>query len=321
MTSPQIVPRRRRFGPQGGMDPWPLVTAFASRHYGVVDRAALDRADVTTKQVGRWVRSGRLVRCAPRVWRVVGTPVTWEQHLMAGLLTLGKRAVVSHRAAAALHTLEHAPAGIVEFTVPRDERHARFAATVHSTTTLRPPDIVTVRGFRATSATRTLIDIAGSGCRRDDLAAMLDSAVHLQLSAPAVIRRRLTALGRRGRAGVQLLDTVLVDAGGHSVLERKFLHLVRVAGLPRPRTQVVFTHDRRTVARVDFLFPEHDLVVEVSGRLGHSSPTERARDAQRRNELQDIGLAVYEFTWEQVTRTPDRVVQALRDRLVDSRPA
>ena len=47
-------------------------------------------------------------------------------------------------------------------------------------------------------------------------------------------------------------------------------------------------------------------MVEVSGRKGHASDAERARDAQRRNELQDIGRKVYEYTYQQVidaTRT------------------
>ena len=54
-----------------------------------------------------------------------------------------------------------------------------------------------------------------------------------------------------------------------------------------------------TFARVDFLFEPFGVVVEVSGRLGHSSPAERARDAQRRNELQDAGRHVFEYTWEE----------------------
>ena len=69
------------------------------------------------------------------------------------------------------------------------------------------------------------------------------------------------------------------------------------------------------MARVDFLFPDWNVVVEVSGRLGHSTPHERARDAQRRNELQDLGLRVYEFTWEHVTRRPSWVQERMRVHL------
>jgi len=69
------------------------------------------------------------------------------------------------------------------------------------------------------------------------------------------------------------------------------------------------------VARVDFLFDEFAVVVEVSGGKGHSSPSERARDAQRRNELQDLGQRVFEYTWEDVTRRGIMVSRTLRSRL------
>ncbi|MGH9132907.1 MAG: hypothetical protein ACRDZZ_03160, partial [Ilumatobacteraceae bacterium] len=91
--------------------------------------------------------------------------------------------------------------------------------------------------------------------------------------------------------------------------------LMREAGLPRPSTQVVFRKDNRTVARVDFLYPELGIVSEVSGRRGHSSPSERARDAQRRNELQDMGMRVFEYTWKDVTRRAASVTTSMRERL------
>jgi hypothetical protein len=117
-----------------------------------------------------------------------------------------------------------------------------------------------------------------------------------------------------------LIDELLDDSGGHTMLERHFLRLMREAGLPRPTPQVVFRDGSRTVARVDFLYPEHRLVIEVSGRLGHSSPFERARDAQRRNELHDLGVTVYEYTWEDITRRPGWVIRTMRARLTDPPP-
>lgn len=102
------------------------------------------------------------------------------------------------------------------------------------------------------------------------------------------------------------------------MLERRFLALTREAGLPRPTTQVIHRRDGQTFARVDFLFEPYGLVVEVSGRKGHSSPAERARDAQRRNELQDVGRKVFEYTWEDVTRRPAFVARSLAARLHDA---
>ncbi len=108
---------------------------------------------------------------------------------------------------------------------------------------------------------------------------------------------------------------MLLDAGGHTTLERLFLRLVRESGLPIPVPQVVHRHEGRHVARVDFLFADHDLVVEVSGGRGHSSARERAKDARRRNEPQRLGRTVLEFTYEQVTRQPEHVIATLTEFL------
>ena len=133
-----------------------------------------------------------------------------------------------------------------------------------------------------------------------------------------MLERRLSELRSQGRWGVRLLDRLLVDTGGHTMLERRFLEVAREAGLPRPTPQVIFQRDGRAYARVDFHFPPYDVVVEVSGRKGHSSPAERARDAQRRNELQDAGQRVYEYTWEDVSERSGFVARTLIARLHDA---
>jgi hypothetical protein len=203
----------------------------------------------------------------------------------------------------------------VEFTIERTGRKPILPHQVHTTACVAPLDRVTVDGFRTLSATRTVIDLAHArhGVRRVEAA--VDSAVRLGLSSPLVIATRLETLRGSGRWGCRLIDYLLVDSGGHSMLERRFLQLVREAGIPRPVTQAIHRKGKRHIARVDFLFEEAGVVVEVSGRLGHTTPTERTRDAQRRNELQDIGRRVFEYTWEDVTQRPGMVKRTLRERL------
>lgn len=81
-----------------------------------------------------------------------------------------------------------------------------------------------------------------------------------------------------------------------------------------PATQVIHRHGTRFFARVDFLFGA-DVVVEVSGQHGHSSPSERRKDAQRRSELIEMGRLVYAHTYADVFETPQKVVRDLRRRL------
>ena len=113
-----------------------------------------------------------------------------------------------------------------------------------------------------------------------------------------------------------LLDELLVDSGGHSDLERRFLALVRQAGLPRPTCQRVFRRDGTTLARVDFSFEPRRSSSRSPAVAATARDAERARDAQRRNELQHLGFVVLEFTNEQVRRHPAAVVAALRRHLL-----
>jgi hypothetical protein len=294
---------------------WHLVATLLEQQHGVVAMDQLAELGFSRHTVDRWVRQRRLERCAPRVLRVTGAPVTWEHRLTKGLLSLGHDAAVSHRAAAILHRFDRATGGAVEFLVPNRQRSSQLDETVHCSKMFGVIDVVSVSGFRTTSATRTILDLANIQLHPDRLRAAIDSAVRMQLSAPEVIRRRLFDIRRRGRTGVRMIDELLEDAGGHTMLERDFLRLMRAAGLPRPQCQVVFRDGKRTLARVDFLFAEWNIVVEVSGQLGHATPAERTRDAQRRNELQDLGLRVYEFTWGDVSTRPSWVQEQMRIRL------
>jgi very-short-patch-repair endonuclease len=292
------------------------VTDLAAEQEGAVSSGQLRALGISKWTQQRLVAEGRLQRVAPRVFVVKGSPNTHRQRLRAGLLALGDQSWVSFESAAALHGLDRSDHRVIEFTVARGRRAPLMPFVVHTTKRLRPVDFVTVDGFRVTSATRTVFDLALAGSQQSRLEAAIDSAVRLQLSSPQVLHRRLADLRGSGRGGCRLVEHLITDSGGHSMLERRFLELVREARLPTPRTQVVFRIGGRHVARVDFLFDEFRVVVEVSGQKGHASAAERARDAQRRNELQDLGMRVFEYTWDDVTKRPMMVVRTLRARLL-----
>ncbi|CAN5511874.1 hypothetical protein BH23ACT3_BH23ACT3_18480 [soil metagenome] len=263
------------------------------------------------------MRRGLLELVTPGVWRVAGVPETWEQQLRAGLMYLGDEAVVSHEAAARLHRFDRTPPNRVEFLLPVSVRRRHLpVGTVHTTKHLPRIDVVRVDGWAVTSATRTVLDLAMLRPDRDRLSAAIDSAVRHRRSAPEVLQRRLAELRGPGRWGCRLVDRLTLDAGGETMLERRFLELMRTSGLPRPTTQRWFHVEGRPIGRADFVYAEHRMVIEVSGRIGHASDGERAKDAQRRNELQDIGWRVYEYTWDDVTRRPTYVARTMRERLV-----
>jgi very-short-patch-repair endonuclease len=295
---------------------WNRLTTVAATQDGVVTTDDIERNGGSTAQRQRLVDQRRLERIAPRVFRVAGAPDTHRQRLRAGLLSLGPNSCVSYEAAAELHGLDRSRRNQVEFTIPREHRRGRSQFRLHTTDRSDPTDFVLVSDLRTTSATRTVIDLAHSRAPQGRVEAAMDSAVRLGLSHPRTIALRLETLRGSGRWGCRLIDRLLPDSGGHSPLERRFLQIVRAARLPRPRTQVVHRDQRgRHVARVDFEFVDHELIVEVTGRLGHTSDAERERDAQRRNELQALGHLVIEYTSRQVFDRPWWVASDLKRHL------
>jgi hypothetical protein len=296
------------------------LTDLAADQEGLLTSAQLRMHGVTNWTQRRLIAEGWMFRLAPRVYALRGTPDTHRRRLRCGLLCLGERSWVSFEAAATLHGLDRSRAHAVEFTIERPRRPAVLPFAVHTTKRLDPIDHVVVDGFRVTSATRTVFDLALARVHPQRIEAAIDSAVRLQLSSPEVLSRRLEGLRGSGRWGCRLVEEMIVDSGGHTYLERRFLELVREAGLPTPRKQVVFRADGQHVARVDFFFEAFNVVVEVSGQKGHASPAERARDAQRRNELQDLGVRVFEYTFDDVTKRSQMVRRTLRARLTPAGP-
>jgi len=205
----------------------------------------------------------------------------------------------------------------VEVVVPRGRRWVGRHVIVHTSKQWSTGDRLIHRNLRTMSMTRTIIDLAGQPISAGDLADVIDGAMNQRWTSVPTLRRRMTDLSGSGRAGIRRLRVLILDSGGHSALERRFLQLVRHAGLPTPICQQVFRDRDRTIARVDFHFPGTNIVVEVSGRLGHASDEERAKDARRRNELQLQGNLVLEYTTGDVLDGGAEIIAELTPRLLD----
>ncbi|MFT3855818.1 MAG: DUF559 domain-containing protein [Ilumatobacteraceae bacterium] len=289
---------------------------IAARQRGVVTRGDVAAAELTSAQWCYRLQTEEWVDVAPGVWRHRATPVTWEMQLQAGLLHLGSKAAIFGQSATAWWELDDAVAGKVEFVVPRRRRERALPRNVHTTTAWDLGDVLVHRGLRVTTVTRTILDLAAVGASPRLIEAAIDSGVRRRLTAVPVIARRARDLAKPGRRGTSLILELLLDSGGESRLERRFLRLMRQRRLPTPRCQVIFRHGTRTVARVDFLFAGTNVVVEVSGRLGHASDEGRRKDARRRNELWLLhGLNVVEFTTADVVEDPEYVVATVRRAL------
>jgi hypothetical protein len=297
------------------VSPDATLLSLAAEHHWLATTADVAVAGMSA---GQWLRrrdSGEWAMVAPGVWRHQATPLTWEMRLRAGLMSLGGDAAVAGEAAAAWWLLAGFEPGPVEFVVPRRRRATRWPEA-HLTRSWSRGDVLVHKGLRVTSATRTIIDLAAWGCSARRVEEAIDGAVRARRTSVPTLSRRMAELSGRGRTGTLLLRELLLDSGGESYLERRFLRLMRRAGLPRPDCQVVHARVDGPAMRVDFQFAVQQVVVEVSGRVGHASDAARQRDARRRNELDRQGWTVREFSTADVLDDPSYVVATLRPLLV-----
>lgn len=281
--------------------------AREQRHVFSRDQAyefGLDR-----KAVYHRMTSGQWIEVGPRTFTFAGIELDWKGRLQAGLLDLGPTAMVTAQAAAASYSLDSFHPGPLVFIVPRELRDRATVGEVISCGSLAGRDRRVVDGLPTTSATMTLVQLAGR-VELELLGDALDSACRKRLTTEADVWKRLGATSGRGRKGIDDLRRLFEHAGVESWLERRFLELLP-PGVPRPALQGIYRADGQHVARVDFDFDPLPVIVEVGGRKGYMSAAERRDKEQRRNRLQLRGKVVYFFCREDVVETPDAVVRIL----------
>ena len=283
---------------------------LARRQHDLISRDDVAACGLSSQQWCDRLEDGVWLAESERVFRHRATPRTWELRVRAAAMSLGRDAALYGTTAARWWGLDGFDDDDVELVVPRVRRSLDPTVRLHTTRQWHPGDLLSHRGVRTTSATRTVIDLATSHQSAASIERAIDSAVRLRLMSIPRLTKRMAELAA-GRSGIKLLREILLDSGGESFLERRFLRLLRNAGLPRPSCQVIHGASGR-VMRVDFEFQDVNLVVEVSGRFGHSSDRDRQKDARRRNALQHMGKSFLEFTTVDVVAAPDYVLTTLQ---------
>lgn len=238
-------------------------------------------------------------------------PQSWEQDLFAALLWAGPGSAVSHRSAAALWKLDGCDRKDVEFTLPRCRRPP--AGLIAHRRPLQPGDVARLKGLAVTSASRTIFDLAGV-VEEERLEVALDCALRRGLTSVGYLMRRFGTYAGRGRPGSAVMRRLLearVDLGAlDSALETRFLRLVRQERLPLPRAQYPVGG-----YRLDFAYPTLRLGIELEGYAFHSGKQMWDRDLRRRNDLLTLGWSVLHFSWDDITKRSDEVVDQLRTHL------
>lgn len=292
---------------------------LATTQHSVFARVQARDLGMTDRQIDWMVRTGRIVRVHPTVYRLRGVAPTWRQRLMAATLsnpgTLG-----SHRGAACLRGLrgfERAPIEVVaERWLRRPRGHE--GVILHETKDLVAADIDVVDGIPCTSLIRTLVDLPAV-VHEFKAGVALDHASRLEDGVLARVHARHLEVARRGRNGTVKLRALLEERGHgeHKVdsgFERKALQLIAGSSLPRPVTQLKVEGDG-LVAYLDIAWPDQLVAMECDSLEHHLGEAAFRWERARRRMLISRGWTVLEFTYREVTQQSGLVLRELHRHL------
>jgi very-short-patch-repair endonuclease len=201
----------------------------------------------------------------------------------------------------------------VEVLVPRAAKVKPSGIRTH-VARLDPADTVMRAGIPVTTPARTCWDLA-QWLDPIEAVVMIDALANRRAVRIADIAAY--AHERIGQRGWRRLREAarLADAGAESPQESRLrVRLVR-AGIPRPETQVVVTHDGRFVARSDLGWPEYRVAVEYDGVWHADSAAQIHADRRRLNDVIAAGWVVLHVTAKRLRDDFDGFVRELRDVL------
>lgn len=280
---------------------------LARVQHGVLTRGDLLALGFSDKGVKHRVASGRLHPVAAGVYAVGRRELTPHGRWMAAVLACGDGAVLSHRSAAELWGIGYEEQGRIDVTIPRRSRLERRGVKVRTRSSLDAKNMTRRHRIPVTTPVQTLIDLA-TELKPLRLERAVNEADKLDLVDPETLRGALDE--HAGELGVKKLATLLdrhTFRLSDSDLEVLFRPLAIAAGFARPLSkQWVLGYE------VDFLLPDHDLIVETDGLRYHRTPSQQARMAKRDQTHTAAGMRVLRFTHWQIAHSPDEVTDVLR---------
>ena len=280
------------------------IERLASRAHGVVTRSEVLDAGVSGKEVRHRLETGGLIAVHRGVYRVGHRAWSVEARYMAAVKACGEGAVLSGLAAAHLLGLLKGPAPPPEVTAP-GLRRVKGVKTRRS----RQIEATEWKGIPVTTAPRTLVDIAGD-IAEDELArACHEAGVRFRTTprrVEAVLARRPKARGAAKLRRITSGDSPIIL----SKLEKRFLKLLREAGLTLPRT-----NRPKDGHYIDCRWPEHKLTVELDSYRFHSSRYAWEQDHRREREARARGDEFRRYTWSDVFEEPAPTVAEVRNLL------
>jgi len=261
---------------------------------------------MTVRQFQARTAAGLYLRAQPKVFRLAGAAVTWEQRVLAACMSAGPGAAASHRGAALLWGFRGFESAPVEITVPSSRRPSLSGVELHRSSTV---EVVRVRGIPVTTAPSTLL-VVGAVVDGAALASAVEDAILRRLTTFARLVEMVERLGRSGRDGTAALRRLLEERGPgaptESVLEDMMAGILRRAGLDDFERQYEVGG-----VRLDFACPSRKVGIEVNGLAFHSGADDVQRNYRKLNRLLALGWRILQFTWADIRYRPHDVLAQL----------
>lgn len=287
--------------------------ALVATQHGVVTRPQLLDLGIPARTISNWVHSGRLVVVGPGTYRVAGAPLGPHHELMAACLATDGHA--SHRSAAVLLGVPAIRADCPEVTVARGRGPRPSPWRVHECDDLTRAVGRPVDGIPCTTVPQVAVDLAGLVTAHEISRSTFDDAVEWLVRRRCTswpeLQRAVAAASDRRAYGIGHLRTIVeeyCDDGAESRLERRFLRLVRHAGLPAPVTQLDVHDEEGFVMRVDVGWPRRRVAVELDSVRFHLRADAFEADRAKRNRLRVAGWLLLEYTSRRLRSAPEAVL-------------
>lgn len=280
----------------------PLVMTLFTRQHSVASIGQLRPLGVTKTTLSRACAAGTLERLHRGVYRLGGSPRTFEGDALALQLFAGRSAFLSGPTAGVLHQLRDMPRSPMEVTV-HEARRVDLPAPhrlVRTSWLVEERDIVTRRdGIHLATPLRMLFGLA---CRFDEhrFERAAEDVWHRGLVTPEQAHAYLTAIRRSGRTGVARMEhwldkTSFREKPAQSGLQVAFVEMIERVGLPTPVRQHPLTLLSGETIHLDLAWPTVRLAVEPGHSWWHGGDLRQRADQARDRACALLGWHVHRY--------------------------
>ena len=288
------------------------VLALASRQGGVItfDQATacgLSRGAIRYRQ-----RAGRWTVVSRSAYRIID--MVEPRDLIRAAIAVLPNSVVSHEAAAELHSIARVRRSLAVVSVHTRTTHSFPGVTVHRNHDLSISHMETLGNLPCTTIPRTVVDLAGV-LHPKHVGRIVDDLITQKRLTVEHLSAVLGDVARRGKSGSTTIRSVLEQRGSGidrnaTVLEIRGLSVLRTGGLPDPHLEHFIPWN--PTRRFDACYPDWSIAIEWDSRRWHAGQDAFEQDRERDRSALLHGWSVYRFTWQDVTERPEHVVETIQ---------